>query len=94
MYTSQEKVSFETSRLAKQLGFDLPVTHYYRVPFGDPEYGLITNWNKNDDYWSAPELSVLIFWMNSSIDFDLKLEPTESDVRQALRLAKKLVHRI
>lgn len=67
-----ELISFETAKLAKELGFDVPVKTYYRI-VGSGPFDTNKVYNHNDDlkmetaggmtYVSAPTQTLLQRWL-------------------------------
>jgi hypothetical protein len=70
-------ISFKVAKLAKELGFDIPVDHYYidapRLLEKEPEETSY-NWNQNAGY-SAPTLSLLQKWISEKYNLFLWVYP-------------------
>lgn len=68
----EQLISFETAKLAKEKGFDIPTKYHYpsnNLDFSLQDICLITNWNNfsdmsgDTDYQSAPTQSLLQKWL-------------------------------
>lgn len=59
-----ERVSFDTAKLAKEKGFDIPTTYYFDF-IGDTCSGTTkTNWNKSkEELYSKPTQALLQRWL-------------------------------
>ena len=87
----EQKVIFETAKLAKEKGFDIPCENYYDTYIDDDDIDLCnyeenrgSNFaylrkNENDFEYSAPTQALLQKWLRETydihIDFEYDLEP-------------------
>lgn len=67
-----EKVSFNTAKLAKEKGFDITTTYYFDF-IGDTCSGTTkTNWNKSkEDLYSKPTQALLQRWLREIHKIDI-----------------------
>lgn len=60
---TEDYVSFETAKLLKEKGFDIPCReHYYQYGELSP-YPTEYNWNGEEDYYSCPTLQIVMKWL-------------------------------
>lgn len=78
--TQLYEIEYKTSVLAKEVGFDIPVSKWYNI--ADPEYGTKTAAPMNHNYkpWgnvivSAPTQDLLAAWIRDEYDIHVVVMP-------------------